>query len=1418
MRKSLKLIFTLLIFSFLSVNIIAQSTIYVNASATGSNNGTSWTNAYTSLQSALNAAVANDEIWVAKGTYKPSSDNGLGGGSRYYYFAFENGVDIYGGFLGTETSIDERDNFGQGEANETIFSGDLNGDDVGFTNNTENCYHVFYSSSGGVVVDGFTISGGNADGTGNYAKGGGMYLYGSGLQGMNRIVFMGNSAIYGGGLYSSSAQQRMYDVVYAGNIANYGGAVYTEGFTDVFFYNTIFSGNKASIDGGGIYNVSTRVHSNNSTITGNHADNNGGGIYSNDQMYSLILNSILWGNSATNSGAQVYLTGNTNPALQTAFKNCDIQGGSTAFGLGYTYLGEYENNIDSDPLFVTPVPTAPSTGGDLHLLSNYPTNSSPCYEAGNNEFLDIDHTTDFDGNNRLQIAHVDMGVYEGGNAPPTPTIYVDINASGNNYGTSWADAFTDLQWAMLIARTCHGFTTIEVAEGTYKTTDGTDRDIYFEMIDGINILGGYPTGGGTRDWENNETILSGDLSANDIFDVTNYGFQGTTGDDNSYHVFFHPDGLSLTNSAVLDGVTISGGNAINGANEVDSLIWYGAGMYNYASSPTVINCTFSYNRAAWRGGGMYSEHSSPVVTNCNFTNNVVKKNSPFPNGIGGGMYNFYGNPSLSSCIFSNNYAHNGGGGMASQHDGLTVVDCIFSENMVNDTYGEKGGGMAIANVTNATITNCSFINNYGRSWGGGMYLYDCSAELTNLVFSGNSAQFGGGIHIKTASPNLNNVSFFNNTATYGGGMNCSGSSANLNNASFFNNSAGYGGAVYVLSFTATINNSILWGNQSSNGNEFCIYTDGIVNLNNSCYSNSIGDIVNNGSFTPSNCITSNPLYVNPSDGDLRLCGNSPAVNMGQNSYNTTSTDVRGEARIQNTTIDMGAYEWTSGVDPNYRVIYVDKLASGNANGASWTDAYTSLQTAMDATIIGDQIWVAKGTYKPSYAYELTNTSRYYHFRMIEGVEIYGGFAGTQTLVSQRTNYGDGEANETILSGDLSSNDNFDVTNGGYQTTTGDDNCYHVLFHPNGMNLTSSTILDGFTISGGNANNVSGDPHNKAGGMYLYSSSPTIQNVIFHSNEADNLGGAAYIYNSTSIFTNISFLDNISAGGGALYVSTGSPVLNNVIFTGNISSADGGALSTHSASTIITNALFSSNTANNNGGAIIFYSSSVQYNSTINNVSIAENQAGISGGGIRFASNNAASALTINNCVVWGNTGTTSGNELSLVSTGNTTLNYSCYSNDVDDVELLNGTITTTNNNITLNPLFINATSEDYRLYGTSPCVNTGNNSYNSEAYDIRDEDRVQNTTIDMGAYEWTNGVDPATNVLSWTGNINSDWNEPGNWSENIAPTEACIITIPSSPSGGNFPIIPTGTNAKCKSITLEVGAILIINGNLDIDD
>jgi len=246
--------------------------IYVDADAAPGGDGTSWVNAYKYLQDALNEPpTSGDEIWVAAGTYKPDQDEGgnVTPGDRMATFQLINGVALYGGFAGGETSLDERD----WQTNVTILSGDLLSDDTpgldprdlpDEPNRGDNSYHVVTGSGTNetAVLDGFTITAGNAN-EDSYPndRGGGMYNY-EGSPTVRNCAFVENSArgyagmaVYGGGGIYNSGNPEITSCLFKNNWARAGGGIYNSG-TDANITNCTFVGNGAEY-GGGIYGVGT---------------------------------------------------------------------------------------------------------------------------------------------------------------------------------------------------------------------------------------------------------------------------------------------------------------------------------------------------------------------------------------------------------------------------------------------------------------------------------------------------------------------------------------------------------------------------------------------------------------------------------------------------------------------------------------------------------------------------------------------------------------------------------------------------------------------------------------------------------------------------------------------------------------------------------------------------------------------------------------------------------------------------------------------------------------------------------------------------------------------------------------------------------------------------------------------------------
>lgn len=437
------------------------------------------------------------------------------------------------------------------------------------------------------------------------------------------------------------------------------------------------------------------------------------------------------------------------------------------------------------------------------------------------------------------------------------------------------------------------------------------------------------------------------------------------------------------------------------------------------------------------------------------------------------------------------------------------------------------------------------------------------------------------------------------------------------------------------------------------------------------------------------------------------------------------SDSLGQIVIEKRLIQIAALlstQVTSVTTPASATIYVNEALPAGGDGKSWTTAYPDLQTALDEATVGNQIWIAKGTYKPTKPSNPTNP-RTVSFQMKNDVAIYGGFEGLreETLAER-----DFKANETILSGDIGT-----VGNNA-------DNAYHVFYHPQGLNLNATAILDGVTITGGNA--TIGGNDNGGGGMFNVGSSPTITNVAFFKNESITTGGGIYNNQSSNpILTNVIFSENTANGngGGGMYNGINSnPILTNVVFNensaiGQSGAGNGGAMNNYVGSNPkLTNVTFNKNKAVYGAGMWNLESRPI-----LTNVTISGN---ITNGSNKGAIHNydSTSSPKIRNSVIVGNNGP-------AISGSPATIEHSLLG-DHEKGKLYNGAGIPSVDDYKIEDIFIhpdlaNPTSANYRLKAGSPAIDKGVSTYPELAQIMKDldgNDRIRGSSIDLGAYEF----------------------------------------------------------------------------------
>ena len=358
---------------------------------------------------------------------------------------------------------------------------------------------------------------------------------------------------------------------------------------------------------------------------------------------------------------------------------------------------------------------------------------------------------------------------------------------------------------------------------------------------------------------------------------------------------------------------------------------------------------------------------------------------------------------------------------------------------------------------------------------------------------------------------------------------------------------------------------------------------------------------------------------------------------------------------------------------NVQRYYVKEEAQGIGDGSSWSNARYDIQGAIndlnkmiqEGTINSGEVWVAAGKYRPSELIQ-DGDSKFASFIMYEGIYLYGGFAGNETSIEQRLR-NEGQStefyswdfrNETILTGDLGQTEaQFDYSSNNHSFNTKFiNNSYHVVwFATNGFAngkanaLTKEAVLDGFTITHGNASSTDDGLHTgKGGGAFIVGGS-ILRNCNIYQNRSVQLGGGVYADGGGNIENCIISENqcegvNITAGYGGGITLNNSGIVKNSIIVNNVARNGGGislynttALNALTSDMVVVNSVISNNNAHNEAGGVYFYKGGVINQSTItHNYCIGE---GVLHGGVRNGRTGGVyiyQSGVMFNTVCWGN--------------------------------------------------------------------------------------------------------------------------------------------------------------------------------------
>jgi len=1267
---------------------------YVNHAATGTNDGSSWTNAFTDLQAAITAAdTENDEIWVAAGTYKPHSSD------RAKHFNMNTGIKFYGGFAGTETTVSERDF----RANETILSGDLAGDDdenMTYDNSTrdDNSYHVVKIAGENTFIDGFTITAGHSDDSDvdNARNGGGIFKeFSISTLNISNCNFEKNVSYYNAGIYAKFDAAGTHTVnisnsKFNNNSSKGGTAVAvleTAGTCNAEVSNCLFTNNYAgdnntSVDsegfaGSAVLFMTTAGTLDASLINSTVADNTDNGSHTSNNENSPIavkrnngtlnftaVNNIFYSNTAAQTFGRM---GQDNYPTSVTLSNNIRPDAATAWGGGTS-----NNEISTDPM----------------LLPDYTLQTgSPGIDAGDNNFAV--GTEDLAGHTRVDNSTIDLGAYEYCSACTYYTITGNVisgNGSISHSGESFiegstvtVEAIADAGWQFDswggdLAGNTNPQDIVMDANKTVAATFVIQPIVYIPDANFKAYLlatGAINTNGDAEIQVSEAAAFTGEMVviANPISDFTGLeAFINLTKFYARYHTCSSIDFSSNTELTELSfpeneatAVTLPQTTTLTKIDISWNAITGDLDLSNYTNLERVELISNSFSIVDFRNGN---------------NTNVINFDARI-------------NPNLT-CILVDDASY-------SNSNWSTGLDAA-------STFLETDAECSVL-TQYQLVTNISGSGNVTASPTGSSFDPATVVTLTatpneGWEFTGWSGDLSGNINPQDITMNANKTV----TATFTQlqqnlTINVTGSG----NVTPLSGDFGQGS---IVTLTATPDDGWAFdswsGDLSGNTNPVDIVMDADKTVE--AVFTQLPTYELQTSVTGSGQINLSPIGGTYSEGTTVTLTAIPELGW---QFDSWSGDLSGNTNPTDVVMDADKTVEAVFTEIPVTVVFVDASATGNNDGTSWDDAFTDLSTALNAANASEYVWVAAGTYKPN------ASNRNASFVLRTDISVFGGFSGTELSLSER----DFRANETILSGDLTGDDDENIT---YNNDTRDDNSYHVVVIAGDVSI--SCII---YITAGHSDDSDVDNARNGGGIFkeFTISTLNVSNCKFEKNVSYYNAGIFAKFDATGSHTvnikNSIFDNNSSKGGTAVAVlslaGTCEANVSNSLFVNNY------------AGDYPSSAGFS-------GSAILFMSDNAELTANLVNSTIADNTDNGNNG-----SNNENSPIAVKR-----NSGTlnfSAANNIFSANTASLSFGRMGTGNYPTSVTLSNNLRpdagTAWGGGVSSNEISSNAMLDlDYYPQAGSSAIGAGENSFATGIpYDLAGNVRIFGTNIDIGCYE-----------------------------------------------------------------------------------